>query len=227
VWPQPLETRWWIASWITVRNDLTVTAPDDRTRDLLQPFSSYVAVAHVELPGIGATTIVSMHASPNPVTAADLARWPGDPPRPRSGGIGVRNTGELFYSDLIVDALRQMADERPVLAAGDLNEARSWDEAHPGHTWGVEFFDLVGRAGLDDVTYGLWGEERRTRYHVTQGAYQLDYVLATPDISAAIVSAEVDAAWLRPDLDVAMVADHSPIWFTLEVRKGGQTDDSE
>jgi CO/xanthine dehydrogenase Mo-binding subunit len=171
VWPQPLETRWWIASWITVRNDLTVTAPDDRTRDLLQPFSSYVAAAHVELPGIGATTIVSMHASPNPVTAADLARWPGDPPRPRSGGIGVRNTGELFYSDLIVDALRQMADERPVLAAGDLNEARSWDEAHPGHTWGVEFFDLVGRAGLDDVTYGLWGEERRTRYHATQGAH--------------------------------------------------------
>jgi hypothetical protein len=37
----------------------------------------------------------------------------------------------------------------------------------------------------------------------------------------------VDAAWLQPDLDVAMVADHSPIWFTLDLRKGGQTDDSE
>lgn len=218
VWPQRLEARWWIASWIMVRNDLTVTAPDDLTRDLLQPFSSYVAAAHVELPGIGATTMVSVHASPNTVTDADLGRWPADPPRPRSGGIGVRNAGKLFYSDLIVDALRQMADRHPVLAAGDLNEARSWDEAHPGETWGAEFFGLVSRVGLVDVTYGLWGEERRTRYHATQGAYQLDYVLAIPDISAAVVSAEIRAAWLQPDLDVAMVADHSPIWFNLDLR---------
>ena len=198
-----------------VRGDLPVMPLDDATQSLLEPFDSYVAGGTVELPGLGATTVISVHASPQPVTDADLARWHGELPAPRTGGSGVRDAGKLFYSDLIVDVLRQMAAGGPVLATGDLNEARAWDDHHVGHTWGAEFFALVEAAGLRDVTHGLWGEERPTRYHAEQQAYQLDFVLATEDVSRAIVHAEVDAAWLAPDVDLARVSDHAPVWFEL------------
>jgi hypothetical protein len=68
---------------------------------------------------------------------------------------------------LFLNALRELvSDEREVLAAGDLNETRGWDETHPGG-WGRDFFANVASAGLTDVTFSRWRSERRTRFHPT------------------------------------------------------------
>src|SRR5687767_7201112 len=82
-WPLEVNPRWWMVSWLMVRNDLAVVPPSDWLAELIRPFDSYVAAAHVELPGIGQSTLMSVHASPTPVTDADLQRWVGVLPEPR------------------------------------------------------------------------------------------------------------------------------------------------
>jgi endonuclease/exonuclease/phosphatase family metal-dependent hydrolase len=112
-----------------------------------------------------------------------------------------------------------------VLAAGDLNEARAWDRLNPGDSWGTEMVEAIRRAGLVDVTWRLWGEERRTRFHPTHPPYQLDVVLTTPAVASLINTATVDPAWVDPtDVATRGLSDHAPVWFTLAVR-GARNED--
>ena len=58
------------------------------------------------------------------------------PARPgqSSGADGVRYTDYLWWSDRLPDAAAAGRGGRPVLAAGDLNEARAWDEVNEPET---------------------------------------------------------------------------------------------
>ena len=111
-----------------------------------------------------------------------------------------------------------------MLAAGDLNEARKWDEVNPGHTWGAEFFDSVAARGLHDVTWGLWKEERRTRFHQAHPAYQLDFVLASPEVRDLVTHAAVDSGWSADTISQGDQSDHAPLWFTVRPSPPAATD---
>lgn len=215
VWPARVEPRWWMVSWIMVRDDLVLEPLEEDARRLLVPFSSYVAAARVGWPPLGSIIVLSVHASPNVVTEEDLGAWPAERPEARSGGVGVPRAGRLLYADLVIAALRELTADGPVLAAGDLNEARGWDERHPGHTWGEEFFAAVADAGLVDVTWGLWGEERPTRIYAEDLGYQLDRVLASPDVARLVRRAQLDPYWMQPNSERSQLADHVPVWFEL------------
>lgn len=212
--PPPLvQPRWWIVSSLMVRSDLRPEPLGSTTHNLIRVFGSYVAGVMVQLPVVGESVLLSVHASPNPVTEADLSQWLGAPPDARNGGKGRYPRPTLLYSDLILEAARRMAADTPALVAGDFNEARGWDDdpRYLGHTWGHEFFDRVDSSGLVDVTYRLWGEERRTRFHLSDPQLQLDRVLASPEVAANIGWADLDSAWSEPDLEAQ--ADHAPVWF--------------
>jgi len=212
--PPVLKSQYWVASWVLARDDLL---PEPAGLDLLSPFDSYVAAARLQWPGLGPLTVVSMHASPNPVPLDELSGWPWRAPTPRSGGPFVRHSGRHFYSDMVLEALRVLALDGPVLAAGDLNEARGLDSVHAPATWGEEFFgEVLPRTGLLDVTFGLWGREKRTQFHPTKRGYQVDVVLATPAVAAAVRSAGIDPAWVDPGPDLTHQADHAPLWFTVD-----------
>jgi endonuclease/exonuclease/phosphatase family metal-dependent hydrolase len=102
--------------------------------------------------------------------------------------------------------------DAPLLAAGDFNESR-----HYNLPLGEQFFDRVQQAGLTDVTYTHWGEERQTRFHPTDPAIQVDHVFATQDVSRLIVSPPwVDPAWMSPESRTDR-SDHVPVWFTLSL----------
>lgn len=189
---------------------------------IFAPFRTYVAAAVVDLPQIGETLCVSVHASPNPVSATDRASWPWPLVPPRSGsrdGRYVRRMGELFYSDLMLEALRRARSVSglPVLAAGDLNEARQWDADHRNETWGSEFFETsVPKSGLQNVTWDLWRAERRTRFHRTQPPYQLDVFLASPPLALEGLSARVDEAWVdKESFWEQQLSDHAPVWLSV------------
>jgi hypothetical protein len=211
--PPRLDPRWWIVSSLMVQSDLQPRPLDPATESLISVFGSYVAGSWVQLPGVGQTVMLSVHASPTAATSVDLARWVGPLPPTRDGGTGRRARPTLCYSDLVLEAMVRLADEAPVLAAGDMNEARAWDDdpRHAGHTWGREFFERVALSGLVDVTYDLWHEERRTRFHPSDPHLQLDRVLASPSVAANIDTAELDPGWSTPDL--LAQSDHAPIWF--------------
>lgn len=221
VWPAcVLNPRWQVVSWVMVKEELSPTPlVDPALLDKLKIHQSYVASASVELPGLGAAALVSMHASPNVVPEAELATYPS-PPDPRSGGSS-RDAGRLFYSDLVVDALADAATRGPVLAAGDLNEARAWDDGHPGETWGTEFFGGLESRGLHDITFGLWGEERRTRFHASHPAYQLDIVLASHIVAPLVVDAAVDDGWTDDAVASEGLSDHAPVWIRIDPLSAG------
>ena len=161
---------------------------------------SYVAAASVVLPKLGRTVLVSAHASPTRPTEEQRSKW-HDVPAPQA-----RSDGDLWDSDYVFATLESVAKNEQVLVAGDLNEARAWDDLHPGTTWGADYFALAGHAGFCDVTFRLWNHEC-----VTHGAYQLDHVLATNDVARQITDARV------VDLDDADEADHCPIRFTISL----------
>ena len=96
------------------------------------------------------------------------------------------------------------AIDGPMLAAGDLNEARSWDDTHPGEPWGEEFFTRIAHAGIIDVLHSHWKVERPTR-----DGYQLDHVLASHDVADRIpCPSVVSDAEHTP-------ADHAPVRFEV------------
>lgn len=163
---------------------------------------TYLAACRVTLPDLGRTTLVSVHASPTPVTTEERQAWPGELPAARPSALG----GQLWDADMVLATLGLMAPQGPVLAAGDLNEARTWDKIHTGH-WGDEFFGRATELGLVDPLHRLWGVERPTR-----GGYQIDHVLASPDVADAVAAARVME---RPD-GPAML-DHLAVWFGLVV----------
>jgi hypothetical protein len=214
--PVRVDPRWWVVSSILVRSDLNPRPLEPGLAGVIDVFDSYVAGALLHLPSIGDTVALSVHASPSAVTERDLERWPRPLPDPRDGGAGRRRHPTLFYSDLVLEAIHRLAEQMPVLAAGDFNEAREWDTdpRHQGHTWGQEYFDRLRSYRLIDVTYRLWQEERRTRFHPSDPALQLDRVIATPDVERCITGAALDPGW-GSDPDLAVLADHTPVWFDL------------
>jgi len=189
---------------VAVRRDsgLVATAIPLRTADY---HGSYVAAAKIEGLLSEPVTCLSVHASPTALTAADRASWERieSLPAAREGGGPDANT--LWDADLVHETLAGLKPR--VLAAGDWNEARAWDDLHPGQTWGLEFFERMKEAGLVDVPHRDWEGER-----VTREPYQLDHVFASSDIAKRVHSPEVVYSPER------IPADHKPIEFFI----GGQ-----
>ena len=136
---------------------------------------SYLAAARLDLPVVGETTAVSVHASPTVVEAQYREHWrhtglPLPEPRPSAG------PGELWDSDFVLATLVELARRGPVLAAGDFNECLAWDTAHRGE-WGREYFAQVADSGLVSLTHRDEGVERRTAFTHDEFEYQLDHVL--------------------------------------------------
>jgi len=200
-----IDPKWWMGSWIMVRPDLPHRVDEHRywTR-----FECYVAAGMVTLAGLGDVRVVSAHASPNLVSHADLAMWHDDLPDPRNGPTGLPNT--LRYSDLVLHAIGTCSEGDPMLAAGDFNESRHYNEP-----LGEKFFDNVRGRGLVDVTYSRWREELPTHFDPKHRELQVDHVFATPDVDQLVVDRpELDGAWSSPESRVSR-SDHAPVWFTL------------
>ena len=157
---------------------------------------------------------MSVHASPQQADPA-LYGWTGADVQPRDGGGDPRYTPRrLWDSDLALETLHLLSESGPLLAAGDLNEARDFDLVNGEQvgSWGQEYFQRLKEAGLHDVTFERWGEERPTR-----GTLQLDHVLhndGTKGLLDGLPAPELDTAW--SDQDHAL-SDHTPIWFRLRL----------
>jgi endonuclease/exonuclease/phosphatase family metal-dependent hydrolase len=205
--PRVSNPRWWMGSWILVRNDLSFR---EDPHEYWTRFECYVAAGFVTLNGIGEVRVISVHASPNLVSSNDLRRWQDDLPECRTGPTGLRY--ELRYSDLVLHSIGRCGQEGPTLAAGDFNESRHYQQP-----FGVQFFERAGRMGLVDVTFSRWGQETPTRRHPGHPELQVDHVFATPGVDALVVdSPEVDADWSSED-NRASRSDHAPVWFTLSI----------
>lgn len=166
---------------------------------------SYLAAARLVVPAVGEVVAVSYHASPSKYVVTD--QYPGDLPGARD--VGGRRP-ELWDADLVVETLARVAGSgHQVLAAGDLNESRRYDEDH-GEPWAHLLFATALRQGLHAATFGEWGGETPTR-----GRYQIDHVLATQRMAARLSAFEV----ADPDGAVAApFSDHQPV--TFELREG-------
>lgn len=188
---------------------------------------SYVAAVLLQLSGFDSpVAALSVHASPRPVTDEEKATWQScgvDLPAARQSG--GRHDGQLFDSDMVLESLRLIVerdgDQCEVLAAGDLNECRKWDDDHPPETWGHDFFGgptsagLVQRAGLRPVLHELWNwEEQPTSFGLGLAHYQLDHVLATPSLAATITADSV-APPDEPDVAAGRRSDHAPVSFAI------------
>lgn len=173
---------------------------------------SYVAAAAVELPGVGAVVLMSVHASPNRVSEEWETTWRKYGPWPVEG----RPSCGLWDSDLVLRSVEIVAAKgmpvvapgMPVVAAGDWNEARAWDLDHPG-TAGEEFFAKVRDAGLTDCCCP--GDEDGPPTHQASGqrGLHIDHVLAT-----ASVSPHVHVTALPTEFE-AGPSDHRPVEFSI------------
>ncbi|MCW2672987.1 MAG: endonuclease/exonuclease/phosphatase family protein [Frankiales bacterium] len=233
----------WLAAWekegyrcilgetrgFKVRSAILTVLPEDRLTRLTAADASelpyhgeYVAAARLRNPDGSSITLMSVHASPRPTTDEYLAHHP-DRTRllPRVGN-DAKFGGMLFDSDVVLDTVGQHA---PVVACGDLNEARGWDElpGKEGQTWGTEFFGStadggrVGEHGLLDVPLSDDGREVVTRRKEGHPALQLDHILVSKDLRANVRNAHVDPAWTAANGEVVGLADHAPLWFELVV----------
>lgn len=175
---------------------------------------SYLAAARLNLPSLSRVTAVSVHASPAVVGPEYQEHWlgPGRPmPKPRTAA----STGELWDSDLVLATLAEIARSGPVLATGDFNECLAWDETHPGG-WGREYFDRVDGAGLVSLTHRDGGVEQQTAFTHDGLEYQLDHVLATPDLACPIArTPQPDPSWTRDRVISGATSDHAPLWFEI------------
>ena len=203
--PQISNPRWWMGSWILVRDDLTV---EEGHHEYWSRFECYVAAGMVTLPELGNVRVVSAHASPKLVTTDVLSMWGDDLPGGRVGPTGRANA--LRYADLVLHAIGTTSMKGPLLAAGDFNESRHYDEP-----LGKQFFELVHQSNLIDVTYSRWGHEKQTHFDPRHPQLQVDHVFATPDINQLVVDApRLDPLWMSPESRVDR-SDHAPVWFKL------------
>lgn len=196
----------------------------------LRYHGEYVAAARLTGRSHGQdVTLFSVHASPAPTSDEYLAHHPDSARiRPRSGGADRRYAGKRLDSDVVLDTVSRYGPN--VLACGDLNEARGWDDVpgHEGHTWGEEYFgrrDTTGQmidgavqsARLIDVPLAEDAHEVVTRRAPGHPPLQLDHLLAGPEVAARITSVSVHAAWASEAPIPAGLADHAPIRFALNV----------
>jgi len=182
---------------------------------------SYVAAAHCTLPRLGRPVILlTVHASPAPVTDAELAAWPSrvERPKPRHGGKGVHNESQLWDADMVLQTIMHATELGPVLACGDLNESRAWDALHPGETWGEEFFERV-EDRLVDCLHDRLPSGSVTHWAPDAPAMQIDHVLASRDVAPLLVNAALptlDEQWADPRAALRNdLSDHAPIWFSI------------
>lgn len=175
---------------------------------------SYLAAARLTLPSLGDVVRVSVHASPAVVEPEYQEHWLGtgrDLPQPRTAA----STGELWDSDLVLATLAGIARSGPVLATGDFNECLAWDETHLGG-WGREYFDRVDGAGLVSLTHRDGGVEQQTAFTHDGLEYQLDLVLATPDLACQIPGTpRPDPSWTRDGVISGATSNHAPLWFEI------------
>jgi endonuclease/exonuclease/phosphatase family metal-dependent hydrolase len=156
---------------------------------------TYVAAAQRPA-SAGGLSLMSVHASPTRPTSAERERWTAALPP-------MRSAGELWDADFVLQTLAdEVARGHSLLAAGDFNESRLWDDTHPG-TWGADFFARVEDVGLVDVSRAKLESELPTR-----GEYQIDYVLATRDVAG-----RVHHIGLGPHPG----ADHESLHFTIDL----------
>jgi endonuclease/exonuclease/phosphatase family metal-dependent hydrolase len=213
---------------LTLLDDQTCASLSAEDVPELDYHGEYVAAARLVGWGAGGDlTVFSVHASPSPTTAEYLSHHPAPGRlRPRDGGSDARYGGKLFDSDVVLDTVSQYGPD--VLACGDLNEARGWDDTpgHEGHTWGREYFGKLDEAGrlsdgavqvaqLVDVPLGNGTEEVVTRRAAGHPPLQLDHLLAGREMARRISDVTVHPAWAAEGPLPAGLADHAPIWFRL------------
>lgn len=213
------ERGWQVRSAILTRlTEDELVRLDHRAVPELQYHGDYVAAAKLVKLGI---TLFSVHASPNPTEDKYLADHPErDRLRPRSGGHDAKDGGKLFDADVCLDTVSHYG---PVLAAGDWNEARGWDDSHQGHTWGEEFFGTLVEGGLENgrvQTAGLaWvplsadGSEQVTRVAPNHPPLQLDHVLVSTELAGRVRELARDEAWVTSPGAMPGLADHCPLRF--------------
>lgn len=187
---------------------------------------SYLAAATYSPDGRDPVVLVSVHASPNTVKPDELATWDSlvpdvVPARPRPRAGAGKDAGKWFDSDMVLGTLASTAGTSgslpvsrhvEVLAAGDFNECREWDNIQPGN-WGADYFDQAAAAGFVDITWRDWEAEIPSCLAAGR-QLQLDHLLATQDTASRISDPEV------APLDLAAIesgdaSDHAPIYFNL------------
>jgi hypothetical protein len=223
-----------------VRSAILTTLPDDACIALgegdlpeLRYHGEYVAAARLKgWSPQGDLTLLSVHAQPAATTHEYLRHYPdSDAVHRRDGGNDPRWRGQLFDADVVIETISRAGPL--VLACGDLNEARGWDDVpgHEGHTWGTELFGsssgtspathgVLHEKGLVDIPLTVTGEEAVTRRAPGHPSLQLDHIVAPRELAQHVRDGSLDKAWTEPVLGVQTgLADHAPIWFTLS--KGG------
>ena len=218
-------TQWGIRSALVTRLDVL----DQEPVPSAGYHGSYLAACRLRLVDGGPPIrLVSFHASPRPVEPRYTDHWPdGDgfaDPTPRDGGGWPATT--LFDSDYVIATLVALAGAgEPLLAAGDLNECEAWDEDHAPQRWWPPLHQTLTTAGLalplratfpqDPELPGRRGSEQQTHFG-SEHDYQLDHVIATADLAAAVNHAHVEPVWNRADVEAGNLSDHAPVWFSLE-----------
>jgi endonuclease/exonuclease/phosphatase family metal-dependent hydrolase len=167
----------------------------DADPDILSHLGTYAAAAEIAT-SRGSITCVSVHASPSQVAV-------GEAPE------ALRQTRSCevtpWWADVFIQDLLASPRDRLVIA-GDLNEARRWDNEHGGHVCSAEFFASVAELGLVDITWRDWNKrERHTR---RDPDYQLDHVFASTAIASDV---EADAIEVVHD----DASDHAAITFLV------------
>jgi len=171
---------------------------------------SYVAGARVDLPVIGETILLSIHASPREIPEDSPYRkdWSGESPTARPIAKGV-----LWDSDYVLETIRRVKDSNKarIIAAGDFNEARGPNSLKPEWgIWGKEYFEKAkSELGLFDVTWNEWSEPSGER--ATHGDAQLDHILATEDLRSHLVGSTV----LENENKNTYKSDHHPITWSI------------
>lgn len=175
---------------------------------------SYLAAASIEL-GCGPVTLVSVHASPSPLTSEYIASGSALIRGAKQRAVG--HAGQWWDADFVLGTLADLvSDGHHVLAAGDYNECLRWDETHPGTTWGQQYFENVRQAGLISVTSAHWTHEQQT-YLGSDAGYQLDHVLASSDVAPLIESVTLQS-WEPSDVESGTSPDHAWIGFSIAER---------
>lgn len=182
------------------RNVLEVNSSGGYLHESL--LGSYVAQVGLTSSEGGRLTVVSVHASPNPLTpehreAVDVQR------------LKRRSEKHVWYADVVADELVRLLDRaRPghVLAAGDFNEAHAWDDTYRTDS-SAEFFGRLADGGYVDATMAAWKKE-----HTTQVAqrYQVDRVFGSAGLDVHLASEPTDCLGRDDEL-----SDHLPIRFAL------------
>lgn len=185
--------------------DSRALTPTDPGRYLhADVLGQYVAGIAVKTENGARLTVVSVHASPNPLTAEH--REAAQPDRLRR-----QSERQVWYADLVGEELLRVLDRTkpdPVLAAGDFNEAYGWDASHGGDS-SAEFFRRLGDGGFVDVTQAAWRREVSTH---TSKPYQVDRIYGSRGLNVQVA---IDPGLsLGPDDGLS---DHLAISFSVQL----------